>query len=79
MIEILEQCHCENPALEEAKKKGLELVCPDCHKWRKPKFIYPESPSPIESLKGLALIQRCVDLAVEADMRWQLEANGEGG
>ena len=74
MIEIKQECHCENPALEKAIEKGYELVCPDCHRWRKRKPLTPECP-----LEGLALIQRCVDLAVEADMRWQLEANEEGG
>lgn len=35
MIEIKQECHCENPALEKAKEKGYELVCPDCWRWRK--------------------------------------------
>ena len=98
MIEIKPECHCENPALEKAKEKGYELVCPDCHRWRKgisdliaqlearlptlPKTppgrtVYDkdwtkEPLTPECPLEGLALIQRCVDLAVEADMKWRL-------
>lgn len=59
MIEIKQECHCENPALEKAKEKGYELVCPDCwrwrppedSRWRKPKFVYPAMPE--EQLKEL--------------------------
>ncbi len=51
MIEIKPECHCENPALEKAKEKGYELVCPDCWRWRKPKFVYPAMPE--EQMKEL--------------------------
>lgn len=44
MTEILEQCHCENPALEKAKEKGLELVCLDCHRWRKRVKVFLGDP-----------------------------------
>ena len=46
MIEIKQECHCENPALEKAKEKGYELVCPDCWRWRKP--LTPECPLEVQ-------------------------------
>ena len=53
MIEIKQECHCENPALEKAKEKGYELVCPDCWRWVKRKPLYPELPSPSEREEDL--------------------------